>query len=88
MDDLQDAYPNDAAKQYLLQTEARPKVKDENLPGRLTNQSQDQVTTGELTRIDRGNQNIKTLNGLKNFSSILMFARSNRRSDLPLAAHG
>ena len=71
VDDLQDAYPSDAAKQYLPIAEALSKIEDQSLRNCLTNQTQNQVTAGELTRLNCGSQNVTTLNGLKNFSRIL-----------------
>ncbi|MDC0464945.1 leucine-rich repeat domain-containing protein, partial [Pseudomonadales bacterium] len=88
VDDLQDAYPNDAAKQYLPLSEALSKVEDQNLRDCLTNQTQNSVTAGELTRLECNFQNITTLNGLKNFSQILLLnLRSPNFDDLSDLAH-
>ena len=70
VDDLQDAYPSDAAKQYLPIAEALSKIEDQSLRNCLTNQTQDHVTAGELTQLECRHQNIATLNGLETFSRI------------------
>ncbi len=57
VDDLQDAYPSDAAKQYLPIAEALSKIEDQSLRNCLTNQTQNHVTAGELTRLDCRYQN-------------------------------
>ena len=89
VDDLQDAYPNDAAKQYLPIAEAISKIEDQNLRNCLTNQTQNHVTAGELTRLDCGwGQNVTTLNGLENFSRLSVLELSDPKfSDLSPLAH-
>ena len=89
VDDLQDAYPNDAAKQYLPIAEALSKIEDQNLRNCLTNQTQNHVTAGELTRLDCGwGQNVTTLNGLENFSRLSVLELSDPKfSDLSPLAH-
>ena len=70
VDDLQDAYPNDAAKQYLPLAEALSKVEDQSLRNCLTNQTQNHVTAGELTQLDCGYQNITSIRGIGAFSEL------------------
>ena len=88
VDDLQDAYPSDAAKQYLPLAEALSKIEDQNLRNCLTNQTQNHVTAGELTRLDCGYQNVTALNGLENFSRLSVLELSNPNfSDLSPLEH-
>ena len=89
VDDLQDAYPSDAAKQYLPLAEALSKIEDQSLRNCLTNQTQNHVTAGELTRLDCGwGQNVTTLNGLENFSRLSVLELSDPKfSDLSPLAH-
>jgi len=88
VDDLQDAYPSDAAKQYLPLAEALSKIEDQSLRNCLTNQTRNHVTAGELTRLDCGYQNVTALNGLENFSRLSVLELSNPNfNDLSPLAH-
>ena len=71
VDDIQDAFPEDASKQYLLIDEALSKIKDPNLRSCLTDQTQGHQTAGEL--IETGCpewNNVQSLEGLQHFTEL------------------
>ena len=71
MDDLQDAYPNDAAKQYLPIAEAISKVADANLRSCLSNETQNFEHAGQLIETSCPQwRSVQSLEGLQNFTEL------------------
>ena len=71
VDDLQDAYPNDAAKQYLPIAEAISKVADANLRSCLSNETQNFEHAGQLIETSCPQwRSVQSLEGLQNFTEL------------------
>jgi hypothetical protein len=86
--DIQDAYPNDASRQYLPIAEAISKIADQNLRACLEDQTRNFEHAGELKQTGcPGWNGVRSLEGLQNFTELEdLFMDGPEYSDLsPLA---
>ena len=71
VDDIQDAFPQDASQQYLPIDEALSKIEDPNLRSCLEGQTQGFQTAGELTETGCPQwNNVSSLEGLQHFTEL------------------
>ena len=71
VDDIQDAFPEDASQQYLPIDEALSKIEDPNLRSCLEGQTQGFQTAGELTETGCPQwNNVSSLEGLQHFTEL------------------
>ncbi len=87
IEDIQDAYPDDASRQYLPIAEAISKVEDQNLRSCIENQHNFRETAGEVFDVECRHTGVASLSGIENFSELerLWLDDSNLRDISPIA---
>ena len=70
VDDLQDAFPNDADRQYLDLATAITGIADDRLRQCVENHTQGHETAGELTYLDCNHWGINSIVGVEAFSEL------------------
>ena len=70
VEDIQDAFPDDASRQYLPIAEAIAKLEDQNLQACITDQHGFRETAGEVFDVECRHQNVGTLRGIEHFSEL------------------
>ena len=87
VEDIQDAYPDDASRQYLPIAEAIAKVEDQNLQNCIESQHTSKTTAGEVFDIECRYQGIVSLRGIEHFTELerLWLDDSNLTDLLPIS---
>ena len=70
VDDIQDAFPEDASQQYLQIEDAISEILDPNLRNCFEEQSGGMETAGEVIRIDCSWRGVASLEGIEHFSEL------------------
>ena len=70
VEDIQDAYPEDATKQYLPLVEALAKIEDPSLRTCVENQHGARETAGEVLDINCQNLGVASLRGIEHFTQL------------------
>jgi len=70
VDDIQDAFPEDASQQYLQIEDAISEILDPNLRNCVEEQSGGMETAGEVIRIDCSWRGVASLEGIESFSEL------------------
>ena len=70
VDDIQDAYPEDASRQYLSFDEALGEIEDPNLRRCIEERQNGAETAGELAYLDCNHYDVGSLSGIEHFTEL------------------
>ena len=70
VDDIQDAFPNDASKQYLAFSEAVSGIEDLTLRDCISSRYEGQESAGAVTTVECYSGSVSSLRGIQNFTEL------------------